>query len=260
MPICSRRSVVPLFLGLSLLIATGPTVRAADPVIPLPAAAKDELDKRLGAGVVGAPVPAPPLQAPMTYAPKEDSVLTYQVVDSDGNKWSEDHHFVKSTEPQFAPGMSYAIEKVSTEYMQEIGGNLIVVGEKDLKQSVITTFSPGEPLVLAGLQAGQSRQVTVAVKVADISDPTDITHTGSLTITYTYVGAYKVTVPAGTYDAALIRWDYNGEVGPASITDTYYRLIAPGAGLIAMVEKVSISAMLFYNDNTRLGKQLAKAP
>lgn len=257
---CSRRSVVPLFMGLSLLVALGSAALAADPTIPLPADAKSELDKRLGPGVVGAAIPAPPLQAPMTYAPKEGTVLTYQVVDSDGNKWNEDHHFVKSTEPQFAPGMSYAIEKVSTEYMQENGGNLIVVGEKDLKQSVITTFTPGEPLVLAGLQAGQSWQVTAAVKVADISDPTDITHTGSLTITYTYVGAYKVTVPAGTYDAALIRWDYNGEVGPASITDTYYRLIAPGAGLIAMIEKVSISAMLFYNDDTKLGKQLAKAP
>lgn len=106
-----RRSVVPLFLGLSLLIATGPTVRAADPIIPLPADAKNELDKRLGAGVVG---------------------------------------------------------------------------EKHLKQSVITSFTAGEPLVLAGLQAGQSCQVTVAVRVADISDPTDITHTGSLNITYTY--------------------------------------------------------------------------
>jgi hypothetical protein len=156
--------------------------------------------------------------------------------------------------------MSYGIDKVSTEYIQETGGNFVVVGEKDFKQSVITTFTPGEPLILAGLQAGQSRQVTTAVKVADLSDPTNITHTGSLTITYTYMGAYKVTVPAGTYDAALIRWDYNGEVGPASIRDTYYRLIAPGAGLIAMVEKVSISAMLFYHDNTKLGKQLAKAP
>lgn len=67
-------------------------------------------------------------------------------------------------------------------------------------------------------------------------------------------------MPAGTYDAALIRWDYSGEVEPASIADTYYWLIAPGAGLIAMVENVSISAMLFHNDNTKLGKQLAEVP
>ena len=261
MPINSRRSVVPLFLGLSLLIAAGQVALAADagPTVPLPADARAELEKRLGKGVVGDPVPAPPLQAPMSYSPHQGSVLTYQVLDSDGNKWSEAHHVAASTDAEFSPGLSYAIDKVSTEYMQETAdGNLVVIAEKDLKQSVLTRFSPGEPLIIAGLQAGQNRQVKVDVKVADLSDPTDITHTGSLTITYTYVGAYKVTVPGGTYNAALIRWDYNGDVGPASITDTYYRLIAPGAGLIAMVENVSISAMLFYNDHTKLGKQFAQ--
>ena len=92
--------------------------------------------------------------------------------------------------------------------------------------------------------------------MSDLSDPTEIDHKGSLDITYTYIGAYKVTVPAGSYDAALIRWDYKGSVGPADVEETLYRFIAPGAGMVAMIESRHISAMLIYNDKTKLGKLL----
>jgi hypothetical protein len=255
-----RRPAFFGFLLLFFLTTISRTAHAADagPTLPLPDADRAQLEKLLGTGVVGEPVPAPPLQAPSFYTPPRGAVLSYQLVNSDGKAWTEAHRIEATTEAQFSPGMSYSIDKVAVEYMQEANDNLVVVAEKDLKEQVLTRFSPGEPLIIAGLPAGQSRQVTVGVKVADLSDPTDITHTGTLDITYTYVGAYKVKVPAGTYDAALIRWDYKGDVGPASIKDTYYRLVAPGAGLVAMIENVSISALLVYNDHTKLGKQLER--
>jgi hypothetical protein len=65
-----------------------------------------------------------------------------------------------------------------------------------------------------------------------------------------------VKVPAGTFDAELIRWDYQGKVGPADIKQTDFRLIAPHAGMVAMIQSKHISAMLIYNDNTKLGKLL----
>jgi hypothetical protein len=255
-----HRSAFFSFLILSFLMAIRQTAHAADagPVLPLPDADRARIERLLGSGVIGEPVPASPLQAPSFYMPPQGAVMSYQLVNSDGKKWTEVHRVEATTDAQFSPGMSYSIDKVAVEYMQESNHNLVVLAEKDLKEQVLTRFDPGEPLIIAGLPAGQSRQVTVGVKVADLSDPTDITHTGSLDITYTYVGAYKVKVPAGSYEAALIRWDYNGDVGPASIKDTYYRLIAPGAGLVAMIENVSISALLIYNDHTKLGKQLER--
>ncbi|HWA45214.1 MAG TPA: hypothetical protein VHA10_18480 [Hypericibacter adhaerens] len=252
--------VLPALLACSLLLSAGRMAIAADPgpAIPLPDADRAQIEKLLGKGVVGDPVPAPPLQMPTSYAPREGTVLTYLLRDAKGKSWSEAHRIASTTDSRFSPGFTYSIEKVKTEFMQAADGGLVIAAEEDLKEKVLTRFTPGQPLIVGGLKAGESRQVKVDVKVADLSDPTDITHTGSLDITYSYVGAYKVTVPAGSYEAALIRWDYQGKVGPASIKDTYYRLIAPGAGLIAMIEDVSISAMLVYNDDTKLAKQLER--
>ncbi len=98
--------------------------------------------------------------------------------------------------------------------------------------------------------------MTVGVKVYDLGDPGDLTHQGSLDVIYSYVGAYKVTVPAGTYDAALIKWSYNGSVGPANVEDTQYRFLAEEVGIVAAVEKKDITAMLVYNDNSKYGKVL----
>ena len=83
-----------------------------------------------------------------------------------------------------------------------------------------------------------------------------VSHSGSLGLTYSYIGAYKVTVPAGTYDAALIKWTYNGSVGPANIEDTQYRFLAEDVGVVASVDKKDISAMLIYNDHSKYGKVL----
>jgi hypothetical protein len=96
------------------------------------------------------------------------------------------------------------------------------------------------------------------VKVYDLSDPKEVSHEGSLDLTYSYVGAFEVTVPAGTYEAALIKWDYKGKVGPASIEDTQYRFLANNVGVVAMIDKKDISAMLFYQDHSKYGKVLEK--
>jgi len=110
------------------------------------------------------------------------------------------------------------------------------------------------------MKPGDSQSVTIDVKVYDLSSPNEVSHSGSLQLTYSYIGAYKVTVPAGSYDAALLKWDYNGSVGPASVQDTQYRLVAKDVGIVASIEKKKISAMLFYHDNSNTGRVLVQAP
>jgi hypothetical protein len=137
-------------------------------------------------------------------------------------------------------------------------GSISVVSEQDLSEGVISRYSPPEPIYVSDMKPGDSRKTKIDVKVYDLSHPDHLTHSGSLDVTYSYLGAYKVTVPAGSYDAALIKWDYRGKVGPASIEDTQYRFMAPGVGVVAMVEKKNISAMLVYHDHSKYRKVLVK--
>jgi hypothetical protein len=248
----ARSAVVAVLL----LVAGGGVL--ADTAIPLPSAARAQLDKYLGAGVVGDPVPAGALLPGDQYLPKTGAVMTYRVLEEGEDPSTETHTVAEeTTDPMFTPGWRYARDPVGAIFMQASkDGGIVIPGEQDLKEKVLSHFTPGQPLVIVGLRPGESRRVTTKVEVSDLSDPTDIDHKGSLDITYTYVGAYKVTVPAGSYDAALIRWDYKGSVGPADIEETSYRFIAPGAGMVAMIENRHISAMLIYNDKTKLGKLL----
>lgn len=183
--------------------------------------------------------------------------MSYRVIEVSEDPSTEVHSVKNTADPTFTPGWQYKVgERGSAFFQKTADGNLLIVGQQDLENKVLSRFTPGEPLIIAGIAPGESRQFPVNVQVSDLSDPTDIDHTGSLDITYTYIGAYNVTVPAGSYTAALIRWNYKGSVGPADIEETEYRFIALKAGMIAMVENRHISAMLVYSDKTKLGKLL----
>jgi hypothetical protein len=243
---------------LSVLAAPAvPRAGAADAVVPLPSAVKAALDKYLGAGVVGGPVAAGPLLSAEEYLPPKGTVMTYRVIEKGEDPRTETHKVENTVDPQFAPGWHYVAGPMSALYLQESSdGSAAIVGEEDRDNEVLSRFTPGEPLMIAGLKPGESRKVAVAVEVADLSSPKTITHRGALEVTYTYIGAYAVTVPAGSFDAALIRWTYRGKVGPADIEQTDYRFIAAHAGMVAMVQNRQVSAMVFYNDKRKLGKLL----
>jgi hypothetical protein len=243
------------------LLFAGGSASKADSTIPLPGEDRAQIEKYLGTGVIGEPIAAAALMTADQYLPPKGTVTSYRVRDSNGKTRTENHKVEETADPMFAPGWRYAAEPVGAFFLQKTAdGGATILGEQDLEQKVLSRFTPGEPLMVAGLAPGQSRKVTVQVAVSNLSNPTKVNHTGSLDITYTYIGAYKVTVPAGTYDTVLIKWDYKGSVGPASVKLTEYRFIAPGAGMIAMVESRHISAMLIYNDKTRLGKLMQPKP
>jgi hypothetical protein len=244
-------------------ITTVSPLAAADEagkVVPLSAADQSEITSLLGTGVVGQALPARPLLAPESYMTDMQSDVIFQVRDDDGNVTTETHHFVKAPASESASGWQYSIIGKRRDIFEKAAdGSLTTIREYDLDQKVVSHFSPGEPLILPGLKPGQSREVRIQVQVADIDDPTQIDYNGNLDVTYTYLGRFRVTVPAGSYDADLIKWTYRGKIGPARIKTAQYRFIAEKGGMVAMIEWRNISAMLVYHDETRQGKQLTKA-
>ncbi len=257
MSLIPRRSALAA-VTLAALIGALPlrTAMAEGTVIPLPSADREEIEKLLGKGVVGEAQAAGPLGSPESYLPLKSASMSYQVIDKN-KKRGEAHKLEGTTDAAFAPGWHYSIENAGAAFFQKApDGSLHTVAEQDLGNKVLSRFVPGEPMIIPGLKPGESRKTTLQVSVYDLSDLKKVTHSGSLDVTYTYIGTYRVTVPAGAYDAVLIRWNYDGKIGPATIKDTQHRFIAPGAGMVAMAQIRSISAMLIYNDHTKHGKVL----
>jgi hypothetical protein len=76
----------------------------------------------------------------------------------------------------------------------------------------------------------------------------------------TYVGAYEVTTPAGTWPAILIKTDYTIKIGPAHVSDTMYVFFAKGIGKLAEIEATRVSALLIYHSTTKVAKILKSYP
>lgn len=219
-------------------------------VVPLPADMRVAAEKYLP-GVVGEPVPAFTIEPGL--AALGPGTRTYGVVSGTTKAKSEQHQIVASEKP----GQWRYTVGDRTVFLHEIKGeSLSIVSEQDNDKGVITRYSPAQPLLIAGMNAGDEKKMTLKVNVYDLDDPDDLQHKGTLDLTLTYVGAYKVTVPAGTFDAALLRWNYKGKIGPATVDDVQARFIAKDIGMVAAAEKLDVAAFLIYNDNTKVGKVL----
>jgi hypothetical protein len=248
--------IVPLLM---LGVCFGAAAQSTGPVIPLSDADRGQLDALLGKGVVGEALPSAPLQDPGSYLPRHGRTLTYQVVTPGEKPAIENHEITETTEAAYQPGWHYSVGDVGEIYIQkDADGHAATVAEKDLDKKVLSRFIPGDPLVLSGLQPGQSAASSHRVEVHDLANLNAVSHSGTLDVTYSHLGTHRVTVPAGTFDAVLVKWSYSGKIGPATIKDAQYRFLVPHVGMVAMIQIRSISALLVYNDHSKRGKLLAR--
>jgi len=131
-------------------------------------------------------------------------------------------------------------------------GNALSISLKDAKEEAITQMTPSELYFVAGLELKQPRSQRLDIKMVEADDPSKLKYEGYLNVTYEYIGAHKVTVPAGTFDVAITKWDYEGMVGPAKIKDQQYYFFADGIGPVALIENKKIVAMVVYRKSIRL--------
>ncbi|MFO1146039.1 MAG: hypothetical protein U1E33_05565 [Rhodospirillales bacterium] len=253
-----RSFPLPALLALAVAALMPAAARAqAGAVVPLPAQMQATAQQYLP-GVVGQPVPAFTIDPAM--ASLNAGTRQYQIVSGPNAGNIENHVIAPVAGDTTGTKWRYTVGDRSVFLQLVPGQSLNIVTEDDGDQGVSTRYSPPEPLLVAGMNAGDSTSATLNVNVYDLSDPSDLEHQGSLNVTLTYVGAYQVTVPAGTYNAALLKWTFDGQIGPASVQDTQARFVVPGVGMVAGAEKRDVAAFLIYNDNTKVGKVLAQQP
>jgi hypothetical protein len=138
-------------------------------------------------------------------------------------------------------------------------GSLICYASQDNQEGVISRFTPAQPILLAGMAPGETRKFASDVSVSDLSSSDVETHHGRLNIEFTYMGVYRLRVPAGEFDAVLVKARMTGKIGPADVEDTIYRFFAKGHGFVAQVETEDVSAVLIYHEKTRIGKVLVES-
>jgi hypothetical protein len=243
----------------ALLLGAAASAAAADgEMIELSSADRQALEALLGNGVVGKAVAAAPLSSDLE--PLREGTWTYRIVGGDA-KGSEQRVVSQLKRDSSGKSWRYGVGSDYALFLtQTADGGVVVQSEQDTSQGVISRFSPPEPLLVPGLQPGATKDYTIAVKVYDLSHPDHETHSGSLKLTYSYLGAYEVTVPVGTMNAALIKSVYQGKVGPANVEDTQYRFVVDKTGMVAAIEKKKISALLLYHDDSKSGRVLEKQP
>lgn len=142
----------------------------------------------------------------------------------------------------------------STNWIIRVGDEVVMPAQVDLTQSVSVRYDPPEPTLHAGPDPAP---IEMSVKVYDIQGTGSPEHSGTLRVTSADRGVHRIKTPAGSFDVVMFRNDYKGSIGPASVDDTSLIFVSPTHGLVASIQHKKVSAMIFYNKDTRLGYALA---
>ena len=229
------------------------TTLAADPLASLPAEDREAL-AMLGPDVILAKTDIAPIAATTDWLPLVDSANTYVRTSGDNTGKNE----TITLHGAISPPSEWTMQDLSrwTRYLKPSNDGMHVPASISIPHAVISHFDPPQPLLLPGAMPGQVVQTTITVRVYDIHDPTVLAHSGSLTAHYRDLGAFRIKVPAGTYDTRLIKITYEGKVGPAHVSDSSWAFYAQGVGPVALVNHKDISAFIIYNKDERYGAVL----
>lgn len=241
-----------------LTLGLGPAVQAAGPTLPLPAQDTAEITRLLGPDVVGEPLPSEPITEASNYFPLEERASLFRVTSGSHAGRQQVLHTRKGRRRGGNEAWRFELSPTQAGFLkQKPGGDLMMPAVSDSGEGVIVVVQPANPFVLEGMKPGESRSFTQKISVNYLDDPTDQRYSGTLTGTYTYVGTYRVTVPAGEYPAVLVRTDFKGKVGPAETQDTAYYLFAPRVGVVAMISQEDVEAFWIVHLDTSTGRVLA---
>jgi hypothetical protein len=136
-------------------------------------------------------------------------------------------------------------------------GNLVMPTEIAHAHAARVSFEPPLSYLIAGLAPGERRVFGGLMDVSSSRNPAMKRYNGRIRATTEYAGVYKVTTPAGTFGAALIKTEYKIDIlAVVSVSDTLYTFYADGVGKVAEAEHRQISAIGLFSSHMRIGKVL----
>jgi hypothetical protein len=226
-------------------------------VLPLPAEDQQMISTLLGPNVVGKALPSEPIADASVYFPLVERTHVYNVTSGKNAGKQQTLRVAKGQRPNGNPAWRFELSPTLVSFLnQAASGDLTMPAVTDHGEGVVVVATPANPFVLEGMKPGETRNLSQKVSVNYLDNPSDQRYAGSLTGTYTYLGNYEVTVPAGTYPALLVRLKYSGKVGPADTQDTAYYFFAPKVGVVAMISQEDVEAFWIIHIDSKSGKVL----
>jgi hypothetical protein len=213
-----------------------------------------------GKGVVGDPVPGVTIQDGsawfglakkketwrMSFGPQKGKEIEITLAPKEGDEKG------KSWRKTVGKDLSVFLDKTAL-------GGIRVTSKLNSERGTITKFTPGLPQVLSGLKPGQTDSSKFKVGVFDFSHPDHLKHEGTLELEFSHLGNYEVVVPAGRFEAALLKWNLSGRVGPAKIVDLQYKLLVKGRGVVAAIDRNDLTAGVFHKEHKKSARVLLKS-
>jgi len=250
------KTIVALTISIVLLAAA--TARAQGVVLPLPPSDQQMITNQLGSGVVGQALPSNTITDTTVYFPLKEKALTYHVTAGKSAGNDQQLGLAKLRRPNGKSAWRFQLSPSLGGFIHQTPeGDLMMPSVVDSGEGVVIITTPANPFVLTGMKPGETRAYSQQVSVDALDDPADTEYSGSLMGTYTYLGTYQLTIPAGTFNSVLFRIKTEGKVGPAHTHDTAYYFFAPNVGTVAMIlQEDAVAFWLFHIDSTT-GKVLA---
>ena len=211
----------------------------------------------LGRGVVGKALPAWPIKDTARLIPLRKGKWTYQITAGEREGKHQVMSISKTDRKDEQSLWDRSVDGDCTEFFSVKGdGAINLVSEIYLKHDAIIHYTPMLPVMFDGMKPGDKTQVETEIKIYDLHDPTHLKYKGRLKVIYAYLGVYEITVPAGKYEAVLIKSSYKGKVGPAHVVDGGYSFYARDVGMVASIERMHVTAFVFYDKRTKTPKVL----
>ena len=260
---CWNSIILPVLLMTAISMGAPPLAFCegvcAGPVVELKQRDRDVL-ALLGEGVVGKALPACPLHDTAELMPLRKGKWVYRIASGEHEGTRQEASISKAKGRSHAEGSwQRTISGDCTEFYRfREKGTIELISEIDLAHNVISRYTPEFSIMFDGMKPGETSQTETVIKIYDLHDLTHLKYEGRLKIIHTYLGAYEITVPAGKYQTVLIRSAYTGKVGPAHVVDGGYTFYARDVGIVASVERMHVTAFLFYDKRTKTPKVLVQ--
>lgn len=249
------RSLAALVL---VLVSTSATVPSSSAQVASPSVAGSELLQVLGDGVVGNAESAHRLNGFERLARWQMGEWRYRITSGARRGEIEVESLAPVSVTARGETWKRAIGHDSTLFLREIGGSsLVLPSQITHPYRGLVYFEPPLIYLIAGLDPGESRVFDGRIDVYSLASPGLKWYTGRIRATTVYAGDYRVTTPAGSFRASLIKTEYQIDIfATVSVRDTLYTFYAEGIGKVAEAEHRRIAAMGLFNSDTKIGKVL----